>query len=466
MPRAVVFEEHASVLPHWRERRLRGATIVSLDAHLDLQFIAPEKIARMRACRTAGELAQLESAHPLSPRRDSCYGIEDFLYAAAQIGVLRRLVWVLPPHVLASAGGALAALQQMEGVTPEQIASFHRTPGGWIEGELLGVPVTAVEWQQLPALTIDGPVALDVDTDYFVKVPQDRVWVRPRVIATALRERFPAVQELTIARSVGTGFLPLRHRFLADHLAALWEGRSADERHWQHLLEIETSGAPDAEKAAALRLLMAVRPGCAATCHALAATTTDAAERAVLLARAAALDPHYGGDVLRQLGSVRVHQDNLDLATVLRLHAQLARWDDGTDRAGPAWVAMGLLYAAFGRLADAIACDLRSLRHGPGHPDLALQIGRLYMAANDDAGAQRWLERAAADEETRVAAWLQLSICASRRGALEEAWTWAHAAHEAAPAWPETGQWLDSLAGKPGTMEAAAQAPPARSSVG
>ncbi|NNU43160.1 hypothetical protein [Ramlibacter montanisoli] len=86
MARATLFEEHASVLPHWVAQGLRDATIVCLDAHLDLQFIAPERIARLRACASAGELAQLESAHPLSPLRDACYGIEDFLYAAVQLG--------------------------------------------------------------------------------------------------------------------------------------------------------------------------------------------------------------------------------------------------------------------------------------------------------------------------------------------------------------------------------------------
>jgi hypothetical protein len=461
MPHATVFEEHASVLPHWVSRGVHGATVVCLDAHLDLQFIAPERIARLRACRTAAEVARLESSHPLSPSRDSCYGIEDFHYAAAQLCVLRRLVWVAPPHVLASMDGAFAALQQMEGVTPEQLASFRRHPGGWIEGELLGVPIAAMEWQQLAGYRCEEPVLLDIDADYFVQVPQDRIWARPRVIATALRDAFPAVEELTIARSVGTGFLPLRHRFLADHLAAFWEGRQEEERHWQHLLEVEASTAPDDEKAAQLRALLAVRPGCAATCHALASTTSDGAERAVLLARAAALDSHYGGDLLRHLGVLRARQEGLDLATVLRLHGQLARWDDGTARAGPAWVALGLLYAAFGRLAEAAACDMRSRDYGAGHPELALQIGRLHMAARDDAGAQPWLERAAVDDETRVAAWLHLSVCASRRGELEEAWSWAHAAHEAAPAWPETSRWLESLGSTPGTIGRSA-----RSSVG
>src|SRR5215213_1527328 len=115
MGRATLFEEHASVLPHWVANGLRDATLVCLDAHLDFHYIAPDRIARLQACSTPAEIRRLESPHPLSPCRDYCYGIEDFLYAAAQLGIVRRLVWVAPPHVLVDLGATLRALRQMEG---------------------------------------------------------------------------------------------------------------------------------------------------------------------------------------------------------------------------------------------------------------------------------------------------------------------------------------------------------------
>src|SRR6478752_3527043 len=166
MAQATLFEEHASVLPHWAGRALRGATLVCLDAHLDLQFIDPARIARLRACRNPEEIALLEATHPLASRRDACYGIEDFLYPAAQLGLVRRLVWVAPPHVLAQMDAALQALRQMEGVTPEDLASFRRVPGGWIEGRLLGLEMAAGTLEQLAGLEIEGPISIDIDTDY------------------------------------------------------------------------------------------------------------------------------------------------------------------------------------------------------------------------------------------------------------------------------------------------------------
>lgn len=447
MPRATLLEEHASVLPHWVGQQRRDATLVCLDAHLDLQFIAPERIGRLRACGSAQELAALESAHPLSPLRDACYGTEDFLYAAAQLGVVGRLVWVAPPHVLGGIEASLRSLRQTEGVTPEDLASFQRMPGGWIEGRLLGVPLAVGEWQHLVAMRLQEPVLVDVDTSYFVEVPVKRVWAHPRTVLAALRQWLGDDFELTVARSVGTGGVPLRHRFLADLLAALWEGRKEDARHWQQLLDLEQTRLPEAARVARLRSLVAQRPRCAAACYALA-LACEAQERADLLARAAALDGHYADDVLRRVGSVRARRQDIELADVLRLHREIAAVPGRRDRQGSAWVALGLLYAGYGCLREAVECDEQSLRHGTGHPELALQIAGLHVAAGEPDAAIPWLERAAIEEETRVAAWHQLSLCAEHRGAGAEALAWARRAQQAAPAWLEAQQRVASLQAK------------------
>ncbi|NNU43159.1 hypothetical protein [Ramlibacter montanisoli] len=357
---------------------------------------------------------------------------------------------------------ALHALRQMEGVTRREIDSFRRTAGGWFEGRLMGLELVVLEWQQLAKLPLDGAIAVDIDADYFVKVPHDRIWARPRVIVTALKEVLGESCDLTIARSVGTGFLALRHRFLADQLAALWEGRDEDARHWQRLLELEADPLPEDARIARLSALLGDRPGCAATCHTLALATPDAEERSLLLARAATLDPHYAGDVLRHLGALRVRERELDLATVVRLHRQLAAWDAAPDRVATAWVALGLLYAAARphRRGDGVRHAVAPARRRPSRSGAADRPAG--MAAGRADAAVPWLERAAMDDETRAAAWLHLSVCASRRGALEEAWNWARAATEAAPAWPEPAQWLGSLSAPPGYDWASS----ARSSVG
>ena len=442
MSKATIFEEHSAVLAHWFANDACGATLVYLDAHLDLQFIDPERIARLAACASAAALAELESPHCLSPERSACYGIEDFLYPAAQLGLLRRVVWVAPPHVLK--GGMAAALRsliQMEGVAIEDLESFHVVAGGAIEGRLLGVELAICVLDQLPALSLHGPLLVDIDADYFVAVPADIVWTDPADVVAALKKIVGNQAGVTIARSVSSGFMPLRHRFIADHLAALWEQRDDDAQHWGRLLELERqpSGAGFAE-------LLAARPGCAASTYALALATPEPAERAALLVRAAQLDPAYGDDLLRRLGEFRARRIRLDLAMVMALQREVASADLAGQRLAIASIALGRLFTAFGCLDEAIACD----GAGGGHPELALEIAKLHMGRGQFGAAMPYLERASADDETRVGAWLLMAECAHAAGDHAGAFEAAMLACRVAPAWPLVPQRLAAFAGARG----------------
>lgn len=390
MRRAVIFEEHSSVLPHWFAAGVANADLVCLDAHLDLQFVDDARIARLRECTSAGQLRRLESPHPSSPDRSCCFGIEDFLLPAVRLGMLRRVIWVAPPQVRGGgAAAALGALQQMEGVTVEDFESFRRMPDGWLHGHLLGVELIICELPQLPLLRLTEPVLLDIDTDYFVTVPEDKLWADPRAVIEVLEGLPGAGPELTISRSVGTGFMPLQYRSVADHLSALWEERRADAGQWQHL--------PDAASSAG------GEPG--------------------------------NADVVRRIGEFRARSKSVNLATLSALRRELEASGASDGRLAIAWVSLGHLYAAGGRLDEAAHCDAQSMRRSGGHPSLALEIANLCMAQGDLARAQPLLQRAADDDETRVIAWLQLAEIAFARGDCAEAARRAQMAHEAAPAW-------------------------------
>lgn len=447
--RATIFEEHSSVLAHWWGVGLRAATLVYLDAHLDLQFIEPARLERLRGCATAEELSRLESRHPLDPDRSACYGIEDFLLPAARLGLIARLVWVAPPHVMrVAASGALRGLQQMEGVTLEELETFHRTAGGWIEGRLLGLDLVLCELAQLPQLDLRGPVVADIDADYFVRVPEDVVWTEPVEVIATLQAIPGLAPELTIARSVGTGFLPLQHRFLADQLAALWEGRQDEAGHWQLLLDQERhwQSGRRADALAGLQRALDRRPDCAASCYAYGRVSADAEVGRRYRARAATLDPAYADDPLRRLGEFRARFKRLELATVLALQREVTALHDSAARQATAWVALGHLYASFGCLEDALACDEQSRRDSAGHPELALALALLRITRGESSAAVGLLERAAVDDETRVAAWLHLAECAFARGAHAEARRLGLLAQRAAPAWPLVLQRLGAYA--------------------
>lgn len=383
MSGATIFEEHSQVLAHWFGSGVRNATLICLDAHLDLQFIDPARIARLAACTSAAQVKRLESRHCLSPDRSACYGIEDFLYPAAQLGLLRRVVWVAPPHVLGGGmASALRALLQMEGVTIDELETFHIGAGGALEGRLLGVALTICVLEQLPALELAGPLRVDIDVDYFVVVPGDVLWAEPAAVAAALKSVAGPQADLTISRSVSSGFMPLKFDYIADELAALWEGRST------------------------------------------------------------VVGRQLGDDLVRRLCEFRARRIGLDLAKVLELQREVgaAKLDPG--RQAIAWIALGRLLTAFGRVEDAMACD----GQGEGHPELALDIAKLLIARGQHGAAAPYLERAAADDETRAGAWLLQAECLQAKGDREGASQAARKAHAAAPAWPLALQRLAQYA--------------------
>jgi hypothetical protein len=94
-----------------------------------------------------------------------------------------------------------------------------------------------------------------------------------------------------------------------------------------------------------------------------------------------------------------------------------------------------------------MACDARSLDVSGGHPDLALEIAKLLMGRKAPDAAGPYLDRAAADDETRVAARMLQAECAWAQGAHGAAWAHAVAAHTAAPAWPQIAKRLAVFAG-------------------
>ncbi|UUZ48867.1 hypothetical protein LP420_40485 [Massilia sp. B-10] len=202
---------------------------------------------------------------------------------------------------------ALRGLLQMEGVTIEDLETFRVAAGGVIEGRLLGLDLAICTLAQLPQAALAPPLLFDIDADYFVAVPEDAIWCEPRAVVAQLRALAGPDAALTIARSVGSGFMPLQYRFVADLLAALWDGRAAQAAHWQRLLDLMRSGAGQG----ALAALQASEPGCAASAHALALSMPDGPQRSAMLAHAASLDPCYADDIVRRLGQVRARRKRL-----------------------------------------------------------------------------------------------------------------------------------------------------------
>lgn len=444
--KALIFEEHSSVLAHWWELGAKARTVVYLDAHLDLQHVGAERLARLAGCRSVEQVKALEKPHALLPDGQYSYSLEDFLYPAARLGLIDRLIWVAPPHVRTSyAKRAIQQLQQMDGVEPKELYGFRKNSGGWIEGRVLGLDLAVCDYLHLERIGLPADPLIDIDADYFVAVPGDKAWVDPAAVFEVLRRLPSAAEPVTISRSVGSGFMPLRYRFIAEYLAALWENRP-ERAHYARLFGCE-AGLQTGEREAAVlgcRRELERHPDCAATWYLLGMAEADAAEAARCQARAGELSPAYRSDLLSQACGLRNRMLTVNLSSVLGLEQQLASGPDpGSRGAGLAWVALGLIYCVFGDLQRATGCYEHASASLGEHPELAMELGRLLAGSGRLDEAEACLRVALRDDKPRTGAHLLLAQIRGASGLLEEARSHLQLASEAAPAWPHL---LDLLA--------------------
>ncbi len=444
--RVSIFEEHSSVLPEWWCRKVRARTLICLDAHLDLQYVSPERLAYLEQCTSSEAVIRLEKPHHLLPDRHFSYSIKDFLFPAHRLGFIDRLVWVTPPHVETGySQAAFDQLQQMDGVQFEELASFKRVTGGWIEGRLLGLDIAICNYLQLDKLPLPVDSLIDIDTDYFVTLPGDVAWVDPRKVFEFVN-RLPLNPEwITLSRSVSSGFMPLRYRFFADYLAALWEHRHRDAAHYQRLFDLERqlqAKESDAVVTGCQRELECY-PRCAASFYLLSLSERDPGRSGQYERQAGNLCSAYRPNLLRSACEFPSRELALQLSTVLDLEKQLIDIRDNPRDRALAHVAIGLIYCTFGHVDRAKTHYRQSEQHLGCHPELALEIGKLLLQSRPEQ-AVPFLEAAIHDDTTRAAAHVFLAHFYGKREAPSQALEHLETAHAITPAW---GQLLPALAG-------------------
>lgn len=456
--RVLVFEEHSSSLVNWWRERTYPRTVIYLDAHLDLQYVNKDRLSRLEACTSAEQVEALAKPHHLCPDRHFSYSLENFLYPAAKLGLIDRLVWVAPPHVRTGYSAEnFDRLCQTDGVRPEELAMCKKGAGEWIEGRMLGLDVTICDYRQLGQIPLPADGLIDIDIDYFVAVPGDEPWINPRAVFDALLALPVTPPFVTVARSVDSGFTPLRYRFFADYLAALWEGRHGDSEHYDRLYHLDRRlRAGEREAVLADCRQEAERyPECAATSHLLSLAEPDAGQAAAWQARAAAFSSAYGPNLLRSACEIRSRRLSVNLDEVILLHKRADDASLGSQQRGLAEVEFGLIYSAFGRLERATDCYRRATGPGREHPELALEIAKLLVNTGQANSAIALLHTALQDDKTRTVAHLFLAQIDAARGLLEQSRQHLDQAIEAAPAWRQLIDLLASVHQQLGNAEQA-----------
>lgn len=416
-----LFEEHSSVLPIWWQSRDTPCIAVYLDAHLDLQKISRDKIEALKQCQTPDQIKALEAPHHLNPSAEYAFGIEDFLYAASELKLISRLIWVVPPHIpRAYSSSLLDIVQQMEGVSFAELCSFKPVGNHALRGTLLGLDITLCSFEDLHRLEIQAPWYLDIDIDYFVRVPDDRLWIEPGLVLDSILKQLGHPHTATISRAVDSGFTPLSMRYIADYLAAILNQDQHLPSHYQqltlalnHLTQGQSAVALDICQQAATKV-----PDCAAS-HYLMSLILEAGNKSddqiqAARNRAIALDGHYAFDLARFASGFPNRHRNCSAAQLDALSKKLA--DTSTSNKAISEIAIGLLYAAHGELKAAWQLLQKQTGDLSEHRDLLMAIARGILKSNEPHKAKELLELAAQSSKTSSSAQLSLGDLALRTG--------------------------------------------------
>jgi len=435
-----LFEEHSASLPIWWQAAGAARTIVYLDAHLDLQPIAEAQIQRLKNAQNIDDIRALEAPHHLNRSDRYVFGIENFLYAAHRLGLLDRLIWVVPPHIPRRyTSSLLDIIQQMDGITFSELCSFRPVPGNALRGTLLGLDITLCDYQDLHSQSITGPWYLDIDIDYFVRVPDDQLWCDPAQLIDQIHAQLGEPVLSTVSRAVGSGFTPLSLRFVADYALAALEQDIPSRQHFHALFtalqRLSQGEIEDARKG--LQNACKSRPDCAAAHYLLGMVLDqnkqDTAQVQTANKRAVELDPYYAFDLSRVASGFPNRHRPLDSKQLKLLNTQLSTAP--SDKQAYAEIAIARLYAASGALTEAWKLLQKQSGDLAGHSDLTLSIAHGLLERGAHQQAKGLLEQAAGAMTSRTNATLSLGDIAFQGGTPETALHHYQQASEYAPAW-------------------------------
>lgn len=460
-----LFEEHSSTLPIWWQYQQqhagdaeRASTVVYLDAHLDLQKVSQQAIVRLAACQSLQQVQALESPSHFNPNEKFSYGIENFLYAAHKLNLLERLIWVAPEHIPRRYSSSLLDyMQQIDGITFEQLSGFKEVAGGALRGTLMGLDITICDYQSLQQLQLAENYLLDIDIDYFVEVPADRLWVDPAAVIEEIVEQLGKPQVATISRAVTSGFTPLAFRFVGDYLYSQLSSNKEDFEYYQTLYTAVVAMAEQRLPAGQTlcEQLIEQRPALGAAYYLLALCSSDAAQKQDLLAKAESVDPQYGFNLAREAIGLVHRKKQYDPNTVRRLANAVTQLALGSSERGEANVALAQVLANAGLVKP--AKQLLHMLHGDftAHPDVALAIAsKLLQEPAQREECLALLEVARVTAKNGSAAMLYLADIAWADDNIQEAARLYSAVHQRAPAWMLPLQRLGQCYARLGEVDA------------
>ncbi|NEP77281.1 MAG: hypothetical protein F6K39_03305 [Okeania sp. SIO3B3] len=407
--KSIITEEHSSQLHVWHKLGLNHATLIYLDAHLDLQHISESRIAKLKQCQTTEEIANLEKPHHMVPDQGYSYGIEDFLYAAYHLGMIDHVIWVhpLPEDEKNNPMDSIRMLQNLQGFSFNDLTSFEIIDN-YVEANLLGLKVTICGYQDLSKLTLPENTFIDIDIDYFIALPQDRPGIDPKIVFNALKSLPLTYDTVTFTRSVTSGYMPLRYRFIADYMTALWQENQPEADHYSRIYQLDQmaqDGKLKEAKEGCLQELIDF-PQCPVTYYLLSLCEDNPELAREYRQIAGDILPQYKPNVLRSTNAIMSRELNFDKETLVSLEKRLETEPLDAGETQLSHFSLGLLYSSLNDLNGALkhyqACQ--TIKKGI-YPQLSLSIGALSLQKGQEAEAIPYLENALNDESTEPEAY-------------------------------------------------------------
>lgn len=434
-----LFEEHSSTLPIWWERHDSPRTAVYLDAHLDLQKTADDAIAALKICTRLDEVKALEAPDHLNPSTRYAFGIENFLYAAHQLKLIDRLIWVSPPHIPRNYSNALISyMQQMDGISFEELMGFQKVGGNTLRGSLMGLDITICDYDELASLGIDDSYYLDIDIDYFVEVPADRLWIDPAIVVNSILQQLGDPSLVTISKAVSSGFTPVAYGFVGDYIQSLITGRNPETDYYRNLT-LAIHSMDDGKLAQGKQIceqLIKDLPNLAPAYYVLALGTADSNEKSRLLDKACARDSAYRFNLARDSIGLLHRKKPLHASTLQQLTAALERLEPGQLDRQQALVALAQVLSTCGKVEQAQTLLARQSGEYAQHEDVLLAITARQLT---DPGKleqnKAMLNRIANGEKNATTARLYLGDLEFAEGDYQLALEHYCAALGRAPAW-------------------------------
>ncbi len=414
--------------------------VVYLDAHLDLQQLDTFKIEKLQNCRSIDEIKALESPHYLNPSEAYCYGIENFLYPAARLGILKHLYWVAPPHIPRSySESMLRHTQKMDGVDFAALTGFRQVGKSAMKGNLLGIDITICHYDDLPNLGVSKDYILDIDIDYFVSVPADLIWIDPGKVLNSILNDLGNPILSTVSHAVTSGFTPTTARFIGQYAKSVLQGSNTDVEHYHRLYSASVL-AQEGNKREAIELaqrLVETRPECSATQFLNALLATDRDSQNQYFERAVNLDPIYNHSVLRDASAVPNRFKPFSKTKMNTIVERFNKLPTESPQYEATQTAVGLLLAKAGRLKESLSI-LQSLeKEYEGHFDMAMALGIILSETPNLDIAERLLKRASERDKNRTESCFYLGEIAIKKNKLTDAIAHMKQAHDRAPAWEE-----------------------------